>query len=101
MSKNTYLAGQPMLCQLLSCLHRDLVAEYQSDRYYKTMTTSKQFVFLFYGIIMPCKALNNLCKHSLMLEDKLSYLGITSFPAVSTLSDVNINRSSEVFARLY
>lgn len=105
MSKNKYLSGQPILCQLLSFVPKDLIEEssleHQSDRYYKTMTTFKQFVFLFYGVVMRCKSLNNLCKNLLLLEDKLTYLGICQLPAVSTLSDANINRSSEVFATLY
>jgi hypothetical protein len=37
----------------------------------------------------------------LFLEDKLTYLGIDNLPAVSTLSDANINRNSEVFACIY
>lgn len=105
MSKNKYLTGQPILCQLLSYVPKELVAEcvadHQSDRYYKTMTTFKQLVFIFYGVVMRCKSLNNLCKNLLLLEDKLTYLGIRELPAVSTLSDANINRSSDVFASLY
>lgn len=105
MAKNTYLSGQPILCQLLSFIPKRLVdesvAEHQSDRYYKTMTTYKQLVFLFYGVVMRCKSLNNLCKNLLLLEDKLTYLGIDRLPAVSTLSDANINRGSDVFATLY
>jgi len=105
MAKNTYLCGQPILCQLLSFLPKELVEEsvsaHQSDRYYKTMTTYKQLVFLFYGVVMKCKSLNNLCKNLLLLEDKLTYLGIKQLPAVSTLSDANINRNSDVFATIY
>ena len=105
MAKNSYLSGHPILCQLLSYIPRDLVAEsvsaHQSDRYYKTMTTFKQLVFVFYGVVMRCKSLNRLCKNLLLLEDKLTYLGIGQLPAVSTLSDANMNRSSEVFASIY
>lgn len=105
MSKNKYLVGQPILCQLLSYIPRHLVdasvAEHESDRYYKTMTTYKQLVFLFYGVVMGCKSLNNLCRNLLLLEDKLTYLNIFQLPAVSTLSDANIKRSSDVFATLY
>ena len=105
MAKNTYLSGQPILCQLLSFIPKHLVEEsvmeHGSDRYYKTMTTYKQLVFLFYGVVMRCKSLNNLCKNLLLLEDKLTYLGINELPAVSTLSDANINRNSKVFATIY
>ena len=105
MPKNTYLSGQPIICQLLSFIPKELIDEsvavHQSDRYYKTMTTYKQLVFMFYGVVMRCKSLNNLCKNLLLLEGKLIYLGISHLPAVSTLSDANMNRSSEVFATLY
>ena len=105
MAKNTNLAGQPVLCQLLSFLPREIVNscvdEHESDRYYKTMTTWKQLVFMLYGVVTKCHSLNTLCKNLLFLEDKLNYLGIDKLPAVSTLSDANINRSSEVFASIY
>lgn len=105
MAKNTNLSGQPIICQLLSYIPRELVdlcvEQHQSDRYYKTLATFKQLTFLFYGIITKCGSLNSLCKNLLFLEDKLTYLGINKLPAVSTLSDANINRSSEVFASLY
>lgn len=105
MAKNTNLAGQPVLCQLLSFLPREIVdncvSEYNSDRYYKTLTTYKQLVFMLYGVVTKSYSLNTLCKNLLFLEDKLTYLGIDKLPAVSTLSDANINRSSEVFASIY
>ena len=105
MSKNTNLAGQPIICQIVSFIPHQLVeqsvSEHQSDRYYKTMTTYKQMVFLLYGVVTRCHSLNNLCKNLLFLEDKLLYLGIDRLPATSTLSDANIVRGSDVFATLY
>jgi len=105
MDKSTNFSGQPILCQLLSYIPRDLVDQsvsaHQSDYYYKTMTSYKQMVFLMYGIITKCHSLNNLCKNLVFLEDKLMYLGIDSLPAKSTLSDANMNRDSIVFATLY
>lgn len=105
MAKNTNLAGQPVICQLLSFLPHEIVsncvADHQSDRYYKTLTTYKQLVFMLYGVVTKCRSLNSLCKNLLFLEDKLTYLGIHELPAVSTLSDANINRDSEVFASIY
>jgi hypothetical protein len=105
MSKNTNLAGQPVICQLLSFLPRQIVdscvSEHQSDRYYKTMTTWKQLVFMLYGVVTKCYSLNSLCKNLLFLEDRLTYLGIDKLPAVSTLSDANINRDSRVFESIY
>ena len=105
MAKNTNLSGQPIICQLLSFIPNDLVKDcvdqHQSDRYYKTMTTYRQLVFLLYGVISKCHSLRNLCKGLLFLENKLCYLGIDKLPAPSTLSDANISRNSEVFGSLY
>lgn len=105
MAKNTNLAGQPIICQLLSLLPREIVdrcvQEHRSDRYYKTMTAYKQLVFMVYGVVTKCPSLNLLCKNLLFLEDKLGYLGIDKLPAASTLSDANINRDSSVFASVY
>lgn len=105
MSKNKKLAGQPVICQLLSFIPRELVDQavelHQSDKHYHTMTTYKQMVFMLYGVISKCQSLNSLCKNLLFLEDKLTYLGINNLPATSTLSDANINRSSDVFATVY
>ncbi len=56
---------------------------------------------MLYGIISKSGSLNSLCKCLLFLEGKLCYLGIDKLPAVSTLSDANCNRDSEVFADLY
>ncbi len=105
MVKNTDLSGQPILCQLLSFIPSQIiessVRSYQSDYYYKTMSTYRQLVFLLYGVVSKCHSLRNLCKNLLFLEGKLCYLGINKLPAVSTLSDANINRSSDVFGSIY
>lgn len=105
MPKDSQLAGQPVLSQLLSFIPKELVdssvKDHNSDHYYKTMTTYKQLVFLLYGVISRCHSLSNLCKSLLFLENKLTYLGIDKLPSKSTISDANINRSSEVFATIY
>lgn len=103
--QSTKLSGQPIICQLLSFLPKELVqesvAKFGADKYYKTMSTYKQLVFMLYGIISKSGSLTSLCKCLLFLEGKLGYVGIDKLPAVSTLSDANCNRSSEVFQDLY
>lgn len=105
MKQNNKLSGQPVICQLFSFLGNDIidqaVKEYDSDRYYKTLTTKKQLIFLLYGVVTRCNSLNSLCKNLLFLDNKLMYLGVDKLPAVSTLSDANINRSSDVFGKIY
>lgn len=101
----TKLSGQPIICQLLSFLPKELVAEsvskFDSDKYYKTMSTYKQLVFMLYGIVSKSGSLTSLCKCLLFLEGKLVYVGIDKLPATSTLSDANCNRNSDVFQDLY
>jgi glutathione peroxidase-family protein len=87
MGKNTKLAGQPIICQLLSFLPKSIVdtavSMHESDKHYHTMTTYKQMVFMLYGVISKCVSLTSLCKNLLFLEDKLTYLGIDKLPAKS------------------
>jgi hypothetical protein len=49
------LSGHPIICQLLSFVPRELVKQaaekFEADRFYKTMTTYNQLVFMLYGII--------------------------------------------------
>lgn len=105
MKQNNKLSGQPIIGQLFSFIPPEIikkaVREYNSDYYYKTLSTQKQLAFILYGVITRCNSLNSLCKNLLFLENKLMYLGIDKLPAVSTLSDANINRNSDVFGKIY
>jgi hypothetical protein len=102
---HTKLSGQPILCQLLSFIPRELVDQasqtFKSDHYYKTMSTWKHLVFMLYGVISKTNSLNSLCKCLLFLEHNFNYLGIYKLPASSTLSDANCRRSNEVFGYIY
>lgn len=103
--QHTKLSGHPIICQLLFFVPRELVDKavetFQSDRYYKTMDTWKQLVFMLYGVVSKVQSLNSLCKCLLFLEQKLSYLGIYKLPASSTLSDANRKRPNDVFGYIY
>lgn len=105
MNKDKKLAGQPVICQLMSFIPKDLVdqavEQYCSDQRYREMLTYRQLVFMLYGVVTRCHSLSNLCKCLLFLENKLSYLNITNLPAKSTLSDANKHRESAVFGTLY
>lgn len=105
MKQNNKLSGQPIIAQLFSFIPSEIikkaVEEYNSDYYYKTLTTQKHLAFILYGVITRCNSLNSLCKNLLFLDNKLMYLGIDKLPAVSTLSDANINRNSDVFGKIY
>lgn len=105
MAQVNKLSGQPLICQLFSYIPSEIITEavekHKSDYYYKKIYTKDQLLYLLYGVITKSPSLRSLCKNLLFLDNKLSYLGITHLPAVSTLSDANINRSSDVFAEIY
>lgn len=62
--QNTKLSGQPIICQLLSLIPKEIVAksveEFDSDKYYKTLTTYKQLVFMLYGVVSKANYLTSL-----------------------------------------
>jgi hypothetical protein len=101
----TKISGQPIICQIFSFIPRHLVDKVvkaqDSDKYYKTMSTYKQLIFMLYGVVSKTPSLNTICSNLLFLDGKLTTLGITQLPASSTLSDANAKRSSEVFEKLY
>lgn len=104
--QNTKNSGQPLICQLISLIPRDIIINkaveiHQSDYYYKTMTTFRQLVFMLYGVVSKIDSLNSLCKSLLFLDNRLCYLGIKELPAASTLSDANQKRNSDVFGTIY
>jgi hypothetical protein len=103
--QSTKLSGHPIISQLLSFVPREIVDKaaetFQADRYYKTMDTWKQLVFMLYGVVSKAQSLNSLCKCLLFLGQKLSYLGIYKLPASSTLSDANRKRPNEVYGYIY
>ncbi|MBP6411679.1 MAG: IS4 family transposase [Pseudarcicella sp.] len=97
--------GQPIICQLFSYIPDDLiqkaVEKFDADKSYKTLKTKVQMVSMIFGIISKVESLNGLIKNLAFLGNKLSYLGISSIPARSTLADANRNRNSGVFEYLY
>jgi hypothetical protein len=103
--QHTKLTDNPIISQLLSFVPMEIVEQasdtFQSDRYYKTMDTWKQLVFLLYGVVAKVHSLNSLYKFLLFLGQKFSYLDITTLPASSTLSDANRKRPNEVFGYIY
>jgi hypothetical protein len=82
-------------------LFNTCVKEAESDAYYKTLTTQKQFIYLLYGVITKCNSLNILCKNLQFSHNRLPSIGIEEISARSTLADANKNRSPRVFELIY
>jgi hypothetical protein len=97
--------GMPIISQLLSYIPDFLiaqaVAEHNSDKGYKKLKTKAQLAFMLFGVVGKLESLNGLIKSLPFLGKTLSYFGINTIPARSTLADANRNRKSDVFGTLY
>jgi hypothetical protein len=105
MNKSTHFSGQPLFCQLLNLLPKDIiarcVAEFSSDRYYKKFNTYHHLVSMLFASYGHCNSLREIVSGMSALEGKLATSGIRHLPARSTFSDANAKRSSEVFETIY
>lgn len=105
MSKNTFFTGQPILNQLLSLIDRNsvkaLARSGQYDRYYKHFDTFTHLVSMLYCSLNKCTSSREVVTGMKACHSKLMHLGVSKPPAKSTLCDANMNRSFEVFAKIY
>lgn len=107
MGKDTQknLVGQPIFKQLIDLLPRDkfdlLVAQHQSDRYYKTYSSWNQLLTLLFGIFSRCDSMGETCDAMQTLQGKLNYFGLDRSPAKSTAGDGLRERSNELFKAFY
>lgn len=105
MSKSKNFSGQPIISQVLNFVPSSIISrtaqEHNSDRYYKRFKTYDHLVTMIFATISGCSSLREISSIMLACEGKINHLGLTKFPKRSTLSDVNKNRSSEVFASIY
>lgn len=105
MGKSKQSAGQPILCQILSCISSGIIKQsskqHKSNHYYKRIPVRVHLVSLLYGVFSYCNGLRELCEGMLGCEGKLAHLGLDKAPPRSTLSDANSNRSYLVFETIY
>jgi hypothetical protein len=107
MSKDTKISfvGQPVFAQVLSLVEKinffKLVANNNSDRYYKEFKTWDHFVSIMFGILSRCDSIAEIVDGLAGLSGKLEYLQIEKVPAKSTFSDGMRNRTDKFFEDLY
>jgi hypothetical protein len=106
-SKNTEikLVGQPILKQVLDLVDKAqfqrLVAESNSNRYYKSFKCWPHFVTMMFGIFSRCDSMAEVCEGLRAMRGKLSHLGLEKSPAKSSAGDGLRNRNSSFFEALY
>jgi hypothetical protein len=106
MSKNTkYYSGQPFLGQLLSFIPKNIfemvALKHNSDLAHGTVSTWDQFVFIVYGVLTGTSTLREIGLNLAHMGDGLGQCGVNQIPARSSISDVNRDRSANVFGDLY
>ena len=105
MNKSTHFTGQPIYCQLINLIPKELVLkisnQHQSDRYCKKFTTWNHLATMLFSCWGGCTSLREVSTGMRALEGKLASSGINYFPTRSTFSDANARRSSEVFEEIY
>ena len=102
---NKNLVGQPILKQILDLLPREkfmrLVAELETDRYYKTFYSYDQLILMLFGILSRCDSMSEVCDGMRALAGKLNHLGMEISPAKSTVGDALRNRPEELYRQYY
>ncbi len=105
MIKNTFFTGQPIFTQLLKFIPQaqvgKLVAQFQTDHYYKKFKTYDHLVTMLYTCFHGCKSLREVTTGMQVSFSKLKHLGMHYIPRRSTLSDANKARSEAFFGKLY
>jgi hypothetical protein len=90
--------------QLLSFLPKyrfeQLVAEYQADRYVKSMTAWNQFVAMLYAQASGKESLREVSTGFNVQKNTWYHLGVNTV-ARSTLADANSRRDCEIFEKLF
>lgn len=105
MSKNTSFTGQPIFTQLLKLIPREMVSrlssQYQTNRYVKCFNTYEHLVSMLFCVFQRCSSIREVVTGMQAWEQRLSHLGVKSYPKRSTLSEANQRRSAQFFEELF
>ncbi len=105
MSKDTNFIGQPIFGQLLNFLDKGAIKkaskELDADRYVKKFTSHKHVIVMLFTVFEGYHSIRDTVLGLLSNANKLSHLGLDYIVRRSTLSDANIRRPNELFARVY
>lgn len=105
MLQNNSFSGQPVFSQITGLINKSsfkqLVRQYDSDRYCKKCGSWEHFICMLYCIMNNCTSLREVTQGIAAYGDKLNHLGINYTPPRSTFSEANARRSQEFFGALY
>jgi hypothetical protein len=105
MGKDTNFIGQPIFGQLLSFLDKSQIKraskELDADRYVKKFTSYKHVVVMLFAVFEGYHSIRDTVLGLLSHANKLQHLGLDYIVRRSTLSDANVRRPNELFAKVY
>ena len=105
MSKDTNFIGQPIFGQLLNFLDKSNIKrvskELDADKYVKKFTSYKHVVVMLFAVFEGYHSIRDTVLGLLSHATKLQHLGLDYIVRRSTLSDANVRRPNELFAKVY
>jgi len=105
MSKDTNFTGQPIFGQLLNYLDKGYIKmvskELEADKYVKKFTSYKHVVVMLFAVFEGYHSIRDTVLGLLSNAQKLQHLGLDYVVRRSTLSDANVRRPNELFAKVY
>jgi len=105
MSKDTNFIGQPIFGQLLNFLDKGFIKraskELEADKYVKKFTSYKHVVVMLFAVFEGYHSIRDTVLGLLSQANKLQHLSLDYIVRRSTLSDTNVRRPNELFAKVY
>lgn len=105
MGKDTNFIGQPIFGQLISFLDKGHIKraskELEADKYVKKFTSYKHVVVMLFTVFEGYHSIRDTVLGLLSHATKLQHLGLDYIVRRSTLSDANVRRPNELFAKVY
>ena len=106
MSKDSHFTGQPVYSQVLKLLDKEKILQISretkgSEAYVKRFDGYQHLVVMLFGILKHFDSLRELEIGMKAEAHKLGHLGMDYLVRRSTLSEANIRRPQEFFARVY
>ncbi|MEO5905675.1 MAG: IS4 family transposase [Saprospiraceae bacterium] len=105
MLKDKYFTGQPIFSQILQLIPRDLVnrmtRKFKADHYVKSFNSYEHLVSMLFFVFQRCNSLREVSTGMQAWMNRLSHLGIKSFPKRSTFAEANQRRPAAFFEDLF
>jgi len=105
MHKVNFFTGQPLFNQILRLIPGNIIGKvvrrHQADHYVKHFTSYEHMVSMLFCVFQRCNSLREVSTGMQAWMNRLTHLGVKSYPKRSTLSDANKRRPAAFFQDLF